>query len=141
LTGFRELSKLEAQGYVAVVVVPQDSRPDKKVYKVTPAGEDYLRVWIAKPTVISAMKEDLLVKLFSGDLVDPSVILGELEHHRAQHQDLLNTCKSIEQHVFANVSPQDLQRRYRYLTVRQGVRIETEWLAWCDEAIAFVKQF
>jgi DNA-binding PadR family transcriptional regulator len=138
---YRELSKLEEQGYVTVSVIQQANRPDKKVYEVTPAGEDYLRRWIAVPTVISAMKEDLLVKLFSGDLVDPSVILCELEHHRAQHQDLLDACKSIEQNIFANVSPQDLQRRYRYLTVRQGVRIETEWLAWCDEAIAFVKQF
>ena len=138
---YRELSKLEEQGYVTVSVIQQVNRPDKKVYAVTPAGEDYLRRWIAQPTVISVMKEDLLVKLFSGDLVDPSVILCELEHHRAQHQDLLKACKSIEQQIFANVSPQDLRRRYVYLTVRQGVRIETEWLAWCDEAIAFVKQF
>ncbi len=138
---YRELTKLEEQSHVTAEVVQQDNRPDKKVYKVTSAGEDYLRVWIAKPIVMSGKKDDLLVKLFAGDLVEPSVILCELEHHRAQHQDLLDTCKSIEQHVFANVSPQDLQRRYRYLTVRQGVRIETEWLAWCDEAIAFVKQF
>ncbi len=106
------------------------------MYKVIPTGSLFLWVWIVKQTVISTMKADLLVKLFSGDLVDPSVILCELEHHRAQYQDLLDTCKSIEQHVFANVSPQDLQRRYRYLTVRQGVRIETEWLVWCDEALA-----
>jgi Virulence activator alpha C-term len=98
-------------------------------------------VYLSRRRRASFDKFQHVVKLFAGDLVDPSVILCELEHHRTQHQDLLDTCKSIEQHIFANVTPQDLQRRYRYLTVRQGVRIETEWLAWCDEAIAFVKQF
>jgi Virulence activator alpha C-term len=57
------------------------------IYAVTALGRDYLGKWIAIPTVINPLKDDLLVKLFAGDLVEPDVILAELEHHRAQHQD------------------------------------------------------
>jgi DNA-binding PadR family transcriptional regulator len=135
---YRELSKLETQNYVSSSIVLQSNRPDKKVYEVTALGRDYLGKWIAIPTVINPLKDDLLVKFFAGDLVEPAVILAELEHHRAQHQDLLDACKSIEQHVFNDVSKLDLNRRYRYLAVKQGIRLETEWLEWCAEAIELI---
>ncbi len=132
---YRELTKLEEQAYISAVVVQQSNRPDKKVYEVTETGKDYLREWIAQPSTVAAIKDDLLVKLFAGNLVDPAVILDELEHHRSQHQDLLDTYKSIEQRFFADTCQLDVNRRYQYLTLRQGIRLETEWLAWCAEAI------
>jgi DNA-binding PadR family transcriptional regulator len=133
---YRELTKLEEEAYISALVVQQTNRPDKKVYEVTEAGKNYLRAWIARPSTVAAIKDELLVKLFAGDLVDPSVILGELEHHRAQHQDILDTYKSIEQRFFSDDCQLDVNRRYQYLTLRQGIRLETEWLAWFAEAIA-----
>jgi DNA-binding PadR family transcriptional regulator len=133
---YRELTKLEEQAYISAMVVQQSNRPDKKIYEVTEAGKDYLREWIARPSTVAAIKDELLVKLFAGDLVDPAVILGELEHHRSQHQELLDTYKSIEQRFFADACQLDVNRRYQYLTLRQGIRLETEWLVWCAEAIA-----
>jgi DNA-binding PadR family transcriptional regulator len=133
---YRELTKLEEEAYISAIVIQQTNRPDKKVYEVTEAGKDYLREWIARPSTVAAIKDELLVKLFAGDLVDPAVIRCELEHHRAQHQDILDTYKSIEQQFFADVSQLDVNRRYQYLTLRQGIRLETEWLAWFAEAIS-----
>jgi DNA-binding PadR family transcriptional regulator len=132
---YRELTKLEEQAYISAMVVQQSNRPDKKIYAVTEAGNDYLREWIARPSTVAAIKDELLVKLFAGDLVEPAVILAELEHHRSQHQELLDTYKSIEQRFFGDACQLDVNRRYQYLTLRQGIRLETEWLAWCAEAI------
>lgn len=133
---YRELTKLEEQAYISAMLVQQHNRPDKKVYEVTEAGNDYLRAWIAQPSTVAAIKDELLVKLFAGDLVDAAVILAELEHHRAQHQELLDTYRSIEQQFFSDKCQLQSNRRYQYLTLRQGIRLETEWLAWCAEAIA-----
>ena len=133
---YRELTKLEEQAYISALVVKQSNRPDKKIYEVTAAGKDYLREWIARPSTVAAIKDELLVKLFAGDLVDPALLLSELEHHRSQHQELLDTYKSIEQRFFAETCQLDVNRRYQYLTLRQGIRLETEWLAWCAESIA-----
>jgi DNA-binding PadR family transcriptional regulator len=132
---YRELTKLEEQSYISAAVVQQANRPDKKVYQVTESGENYLREWIARPSAVAAIKDELLVKLFAGDLVEPAVILCELEHHRAQHQDILDTYNSIEHRFFTDVSQLSVSMRYQYLTLRQGIRLETEWLAWCAEAI------
>jgi DNA-binding PadR family transcriptional regulator len=140
---YRELTKLEESGYIEPTVIHQDNRPDKKNYLVTPAGQDYLRSWIAEPSTVAYPKDELLVKLFAGDLVDRDVILAALEQHRVQHQDRLNTYYSIEQQIFAHpvrvASPRENKlnrpQRYQYLTLRQGIRLETAWLAWCAEAI------
>jgi hypothetical protein len=44
----------------------------------------------------------------------------------------------LEQQVFNDVSKLDLNRRYRYLAVKQGIGLETEWLEWCAEAIELI---
>jgi DNA-binding PadR family transcriptional regulator len=140
---YRELIKLEESGYIEPTVIHQDNRPDKKNYLVTPAGQDYLRSWIAEPSTVAYPKDDLLVKLFAGDLVDREVILMALEQHRIQHQDRLNTYHSIEQQIFPNLDrlvgvaslKENRAQRYQYLTLRQGIRLETAWLDWYAEAI------
>ncbi len=132
---YRELTKIEELGYIESVVVHQTSRPDKKVYQVTTAGQDYLRKWIATPATVASMKDDLLVKLFAGTLVEPEVLLSELAHHRAQHQDVLDTYRSIERQMLQHCSEFNLAARHQYLTLRLGIRIESEWLAWYDEAV------
>jgi DNA-binding PadR family transcriptional regulator len=132
---YRELTKLEESGYIEPTVIHQDNRPDKKNYLVTPAGQNYLRSWIAEPSTVAYPKDELLVKLFAGDLVDREVILAALEQHRVQHQDRLNTYYSIEQQIFPHPNKLDRAHRYQYLTLRQGIRLETAWLDWYAEAI------
>ena len=132
---YRELTKLEESGYIEATAIRQTNRPDKKNYVVTAVGQDYLRAWIAQPSTVAYPKDPLLVKLFAGDLVDCKTILSEIEHHRAQHQHQLNTYHSIEQQILSNSEQHNRAQRYQYLTLRQGIRLETEWLAWCAEAI------
>jgi len=33
-----------------------------------------------------------------------------------------------------------VQEQYRYLTLRRGIRYEQDWIDWCDEVLAFLKQ-
>jgi DNA-binding PadR family transcriptional regulator len=47
---YTTLERLERDGLVRPEVVPQDVRPDKKVYALTEAGRKVLRGWLAAPT-------------------------------------------------------------------------------------------
>jgi DNA-binding PadR family transcriptional regulator len=40
---YRELARMEAQGWVAMTVIPQSGRPDKKLYALTELGQQELR--------------------------------------------------------------------------------------------------
>jgi DNA-binding PadR family transcriptional regulator len=132
---YRELSKLETQGWIASETIPQEGRPDKKVYQVTEAGKQQLLDWIAQPCEPTPIKDDLLVKIFSGYVAQKQTILEELERHRQAHLEKLSTYKVLEQRYFRNPQPMPEQAKFQYLTLLNGMSYETHWLAWCEQAI------
>jgi DNA-binding PadR family transcriptional regulator len=135
---YRELNKLEEQSQITAQLVEQEHRPDKKIYTLTEAGKDMLRAWIETPSSISPTKDDLLVKIFAGSIVSPAIIVAQLQHHRRQHLESLHTYQAIAARYFPDRSQLTDAGKYQYITLLQGLKMETEWLAWCDEAIALL---
>jgi DNA-binding PadR family transcriptional regulator len=136
---YRELAKLEDQGYLSAEVITQENRPDKRLLSITIAGTAYLQEWISKPGKASPIKDDLLVKLFAGRLVEKETILTELKHHRVQHQVTLNTYLEIETRVFGSPARCAADDELRYLTLLNGIGLENAWLVWCEQAIAMLE--
>ena len=137
---YRELTKLEEQGWISSEVIAQESRPDKKLYRVTELGKQHLLEWMAGPSEPTAVKDDLLVKIFAGYLAPKETILQQLEHHRLLHQTKLKLYQDIEQRYFQNPHKLSTQAKFRYLTLRKGIGYETDWIAWCDEALELLQQ-
>ena len=135
---YRELTKLEDKGLLSVELIRQEGRPDKKIYSVTQQGKQFLADWIAQPCSMGPVKEELLVKVFSGNLVEKSVILAELERHRQMHQERLSKYQQIEKEYFTDREALKSENKFGYLTLRRGIRYESEWIDWCSEAIAFL---
>jgi DNA-binding PadR family transcriptional regulator len=133
---YRELTKLEEQGYLSAEVVPQSGRPDKRMLTITTAGQTYLQDWIRKPCNMSPIRDDLLVKLFAGHLSDRDTLRQELEHHRSQHQANLDAYLQIEDKFFKNPELCESIDQLRYLTLLNGIQFERGWLTWCEKAIA-----
>lgn len=133
---YRELAKLEAAGHVNAVKVETDTHSPKKRYAVTASGRAMLIDWLKIPTAVSPVKDNLLVKLFSGHLVAPAVLLTELRQHRKQHQLRLTEYQSIEDRLFPDAEALSHEGTYQYLTLRHGIQLEQAWLRWCDDAIA-----
>lgn len=136
---YRELNKLEEQGLLNSNTVRQQNRPEKKIYQVTAAGRDYLQAWIVEPCDMAPIRDELLVKFFAGYLVSPSLLLAELEQHRTQHQQRLAVYREIEQQYFSHPESFSIEKKFRYLTLRNGINYELGWLAWCEEAITTLK--
>ena len=134
---YRELTKLEDQGLiVAGEVIQQSGRPAKTLYELTELGRSHLRDWIAGPTKLAPTKDELLVKLFAGDLVETATILQLLEEQQYLHQAQLKVYQGIEQEHFPQPEALSEQGRFQYLTLRNGIHFERGWLDWCEEAIA-----
>jgi DNA-binding PadR family transcriptional regulator len=136
---YRELTKLEEQSHIDAQLIYQEHRPDKKIYTLTGKGEEYLRSWIETPSTVSPLKDDLLVKIFAGSIVEAETIVSELKHHRAQHLEILHTYEAIAARYFPDRSQLSKVGRYQYITLRQGIGLETEWLAWCQESIELLE--
>ena len=135
---YRELAKLEARGWVSSETIPQ-GRLDKKLYHLTELGRKQLTEWVVQPTEPTPTREDLLVKTFVAYLVPRQVIVKELERRRQIHREKLFIYQDKEQQYYKN--PQELspEAKLRYLILRRGIRYESDWVAWCDEAIELLK--
>jgi hypothetical protein len=116
-------------------VIKQENRPDKRMLSITNLGTAYLQEWISQPGKVSPIKDDLLVKLFAGHLVDRQTILDELKHHRTQHQATLHTYREIESQVFGDLAQCNRVGEMKYLTLLNGIGLENAWLVWCEQAI------
>jgi DNA-binding PadR family transcriptional regulator len=138
---YRELGKLEEQGLVESEAITQQGRPDKKVFSVTIVGRTALQDWIGKPCDMAPLRDELMVKMFAGSIVQKETIATELKAHRAMHQERLAVYQQIEQNSYANpvhLLPED--ELFRYLTLRAGIQYERGWLAWYEEAITILNQ-
>jgi DNA-binding PadR family transcriptional regulator len=57
------LKRLEADGLVRGEDVAQDSRPNKKVYALSPRGRDAVAAWVDEPTEGPRPRDDFFIKL------------------------------------------------------------------------------
>ena len=133
---YRELSRLEQRGWIQGETVSQSGRPNKKMYHITDLGREAMIAWMQQPSALNPVKEEILVKLFAGTLVEPSVLLSALNHYRQLHQQHLQVYEGIAQAYFAQPERLPLATKCQYLTLRKGIRYEQDCLVWCDEAIA-----
>lgn len=61
---YRELQALEAKGWAGKTPVPQQGKPDKNLYAITPEGHEELLKWLAQPELQSNDRNRILMKVF-----------------------------------------------------------------------------
>lgn len=137
---YRVLKRMDEQGWVSVEEVPQDGRPDKKVYRVSPDGEGELARWLAEPGEPTVLRDDLAVKVRGASLGDAGAVLAEVVRHRDQHAERLAAFQVFEKRDFpdpAGLSGRDL---HQYLVLRGGIRGAQMLVEWCDELIEAMRR-
>ena len=60
---YTTLSRLQRDGLVDDDAVAQNGRPNKRVYRLTDAGQAELRDWVADSTPATRLKDDFFIKL------------------------------------------------------------------------------
>ena len=87
-----------------------------------------------------AIREELLVKVIAAKLLPKSFILQEIKRRREVHSQQLSAYKEIEQEKFPALERLSYEDKCNYLTLRRGIRYKSEWIAWCNEAIAILSE-
>lgn len=139
------LKALEQEGLVASDVQEQASRPDRRVYTVTPQGAEALQQWLTNTnTEPLQLKDSFLLKLFFSARVDKGTLLTHLKIQRDAHQKLLNQHCTETKTKLQQISDQVPQLRKDVLfweaTRRSGELIEEAMLQWLDETIEMVQR-
>jgi PadR family transcriptional regulator AphA len=130
---YLELKKLNEAGWLAFEAEAQDTRPDKKNYRLTPTGHAELLRWLAAPVQPNKINDALLVKLFGGAHTSADNLRDEMAAHVAVHRKTLNSLLNIERDYLALPTAQRAGWRLPYLTLRRGILGEQAWLVWAAE--------
>ena len=140
---YTTLKKLEQDELVISHIEPQESRPNRRVYEITTAGQDDLREWLSQPQMtIDQRKETLLLKLFFSAQLNPQAILTELRLQRNLHQAELEKYQTTTQDVirqFAASTDMADDAQLWEATRRFGELYEEMYVRWLDETIEDIK--
>ena len=140
---YRELTKMDKEGLVERHIVPQEGKPDKKIYSITEMGRKKIVDWSLQPTDPTVIREDLMVRILAAPHVPEERTIVELQRRRQLHAERLShfTDKKdfyLENGHFFEEEPANFDK-FRYLTLLRGIRFEDSWVKWCDEVLEILK--
>lgn len=84
---YQILDRLARDGLVTSTLVPQSSRPDRKVHQLTDTGRAELESWLAEPAEhTGGYRDDLVLKLMAAARGSEQALVGVLSRQR--HHEL-----------------------------------------------------
>ncbi|MFC8362104.1 PadR family transcriptional regulator [Streptomyces griseorubiginosus] len=131
---YRELGKLEAEGYIRAIPEDRPSRGQKKSYEVLPAGRAELERWTAAAQDPKPHRDALLLRLRAAAVVGTEGLEADLRRHLDLHRRQLAEYEQIQDRDFPP-GKDSAQARLQHLVLRAGIELETFWTQWLTEAL------
>jgi DNA-binding PadR family transcriptional regulator len=126
---YRELDRLGRLGLLDATEVAQETAPTKRVYEITPAGNDELRHWLEEEAVTEERARNLfLVRIFFGHRTSPARMQALLDEYEAGARARRDRLAAVAERLADR--PGSVFRRS---TARYGVHQEQAKLAWVAE--------
>lgn len=148
---YNELRRMKELGWVEMEREEQETRPDRKVYRMTQAGYEALTAWQKQPPTILQLRDELLLKILFGSFAPPEALEENLRNGIAFHQQRLLKYRETLQYLpkrdatvqssgrpnpYATESEEDL---YFRLITDFAIAFEKTYLDWLYEALGIVK--
>ncbi|MFE3035071.1 PadR family transcriptional regulator [Streptomyces canus] len=131
---YRELGKLEAEGFIRAIAEDRPTRGQKKSYEVLPAGRAELERWTAAAQDPKPHRDTLLLRLRAAAVVGTEGLEADLRRHLDLHRQQLAEYEEIEKRDFPPGND-SAQARLQHLVLRAGIELETFWTQWLTEAL------
>ncbi len=109
--------------------VAQASRPDKRLYRITSAGERALQAWLASPHVEpDTTRFPILLRVFFADKMSPAAFAVMIKGYRDGASMLLARFNEME----GRIDDAGEKGGYPYLTLKFGMDHMRTTVRWCD---------
>ena len=132
---YPELHRLEAKGLIEGVDVPQDGRPDKRIYRITDAGRSTLVEWADEVPLAYAIRDRFQLTIINIGRLSPArareLVARQRELLQQRHDVLTSIAGLLEAAGHEPGEPWNDQLGWR-LTVEAGLRTSAAYVEWCD---------
>jgi DNA-binding PadR family transcriptional regulator len=136
---YAELTRMEQDGLVDGEVVVQKTRPNKRVFSMTDDGRRTLEAWFDEPVRAPGIKDELLVRIYAADLVEPAVVIAMVESCLVRLEEKLAVYESVRDLLLRGRSEDDYilttRRVGPYLSLKNGILYEQALIDWAHWAI------
>ena len=139
---YRTLARLTEQGCAEMEKVPQDDRPDRKVYSITQAGRAEFMKWLSGPPPHVDTRTAPLIQVFFAAQLSDEEILAKFEGFAeilravlAQYEQIPGQILPFQQEIS---SPRE--HFFWLLTLDNGIRSMRASLDWAESVIEQFKQ-
>ena len=131
---YRTLTRMAERAWVAVEVITQEDRPNRKVYHITDAGQEELHHWLATPPPPDEPRIPWLVHVFFAGQLDDEQILLLFEREAQQLRARLERYGQIpqESRVYVETVGSPRETFFWMLTLDYGNRVNQATLEWIE---------
>lgn len=126
---YSQLHRLEREGLVKKTSVIQDGVPNKKVYTLTPQGQDELRTWLGGSLGTPDYRDEFQLKFFFSHLLDEERLREHLVELEGFIRGRLESLEKVTTGHKRALSPITLQG------ARYGVHYYRAYLDWIAETL------
>ncbi|GAA1303158.1 PadR family transcriptional regulator [Planotetraspora silvatica] len=141
---YAELTRLEQDGLVTGREVVQETRPNKRLFRVTDAGLAELEHFTALAAKPSFIRDDLLVKVQAADHVDTETLIARLTERSEFAQAKIDLFGRLLQSMRGDRTEEEFLRHGErigpYLTCLRGLAFEHGNRDWCERTAAVLRE-
>lgn len=138
---YRTLSRLAERGWAEMEIIKQTERPDRKVYRLTPQGQEELHRWLVSELPAEATRSPEMIQVFFSAQLSNEQVLTMFERAAAQLRAALATYDAIPQQIEAYSDYTRSPREFFFwmLTLEVGQMSSRANLTWIESIIARIK--
>jgi DNA-binding PadR family transcriptional regulator len=138
---YRTLARLTEQGFVKMEKVPQEDRPDRKVYHITEAGKAELLRFLSGPPPQSEPRSAPLIQVFFAGQLSDEEILAKFEGYAAIMRSILAQYDQVPAMIapFEAEIPSPREHYFWLLTLENGIRNMRANLEWAESVIEQIR--
>lgn len=137
---YRTLDRMETAGRLESDILPQESRPPRRLYRITATGREELLRWLQTPLPAAQPKIAWLIQVFFAGRVQDEQIIALLEHQLDLQRKRIARFSAIYPEQREQMSDDDPRERFFWmLTVDYGLSQARAQAAWLERVIRRVK--
>jgi DNA-binding PadR family transcriptional regulator len=135
---YRSLNQMEDEGWITHESVEQEGRPDRKVYSITPLGQQNLHTWLTTPLPLDNLREAWLIQIFfAHNLSNPELESLLAARLTAVRERLCGLQGDAQESLYRNAQNIGIARASALwqMTLDYGIAMYQAEIAWLETAI------
>jgi DNA-binding PadR family transcriptional regulator len=138
---YRTLANLTERSLVQMEKVPQEDRPDRKVYHINDLGRNELRKWVAGPAPLDEPRSAPLIQVFFSGMLTDEEILQKFEGYAEIMRMILARYDQVPDQLgpFQQEITSPREHFFWLLTLENGLVSMRASLAWAESIIERIK--